>query len=88
MDAYFQKNIQMLKRTQKLTFNSFLLGHFTSLFAKEVLGLFQQCAEMSFQGKWVNFEYSLIPQYKGKVYIMDYRNPQIDEMICLIAKKE
>lgn len=82
-----EKYIRMLKRTQKLKFNTFLLGHFGSPFEKKVLDLFQQCAEMSFRGKWGDFEYSLIPQYMGKVYIMDYRNPQIDEMICLISKK-
>lgn len=77
----------MLLRTMKEPFEQYVLGHYTRFFPKSYLLKMLECSKLVRQNvKSCHYEYSLVPEYKGRLYIYDPCDPMIQEMICIIVK--
>lgn len=77
----------MILRTKEEPFEQYVLGHYTQLFPKSYLEKMLACSRLAEQGaKSYSYEYSLVPEYKGKLYIYDTQDSQIEDMVCIITK--
>ena len=76
---------QTLEYVMKQEFDFFVLGHHTRLFKKDVIRQFAECTKLPKRGRGYPFEYSIMPQYKGKLYILN-RDKELGEIICIITK--
>lgn len=79
--------IRTIEEVLKLDFTHFIAGHQRRLFSKKMLVKFMECARLpEKKGKSMLYEYSLNPLIKGRLYILDICDPEIQEMICIIDK--
>lgn len=78
----------MLLRTMDEEFDQYVLGHYVRLFPKSYLTRMLACSKLIQKGaKAYSYEYALVPKYKGKLYIYDFQDPLIDDMVCIITKE-
>lgn len=78
---------ETLHKLMKIEFEYFLLGHFKDPYKKEMLNAFERCSRLPGHKKGLRYIYSSLPQHKGMLYIYEIKNPQIQEMICIITKE-
>ncbi len=76
-----------LEYAKKLDFEQFVLGHYTKLFPKSLLEIFTQCADLPGKIKSREFFYSLIPEYRGRLYFLEYFNKDAESAVCIITKE-
>lgn len=81
----YQKTLQKM---MNLEFDTFLLGHFLRTFPKEILHKFMECTEIVGKKRGHLLVYTWINRYRGMVYFLEMRNPQINDIICIIIKEE
>jgi len=79
----------MLNSLDDLEFDTFALGHYMRLFPKRLIEKNKECAELVGKKRGINYVYSLVPSYEGRVYLLEHRNPDVEDgVICLILKDE
>lgn len=79
----------MLRRTMEQPFDQYVLGHYTQLFPKSYLMKMLECSKLAQQNvKSYPYEYSLVPEYKGKIFIYDMNDEFINDIVCIIVKSE
>ncbi len=77
----------MIIRTMEEPFDQYVLGHYTQLFPKSYLLKMLECSKLVQQNaRSYYYEYSLVPEYKGRLYIYDMNDSLIQDMICIIVK--
>ena len=78
----------MLLRTMNEPFEQYVLGHYTQLFKKSYLEKMFECSNLVQQkARSYYYEYSLVPEYKGRLYIYDMQESLTGEMICIMTKE-
>jgi glyoxylase-like metal-dependent hydrolase (beta-lactamase superfamily II) len=81
-----EQYVQTLNSVQNMGADFFITGHHMKMFPTDILDRFIQCAMLPCgKQKSVPYEYSVNTAIKGSAYFLDYRNPKIDEMICVIV---
>lgn len=78
---------ETLRYMETLEFDEFILGHFMRKFPKHLLGKFMECTEIVGKKKGHLLVYTLLPNYSGTVYFLEMRNPEINDIICIIMKR-
>lgn len=78
---------QTLQKMMGMDFDYFVQGHYSRLFPKEILGKFWECTLLPGKKRGLEYINTHIPDYKGKLYMLELRNREIDSMICLIDKE-
>lgn len=79
---------QTLKRTKDLPFDRFVLSHSKKLYPKKLLDRFIACCDLPGVAKGYPFRYSRIPSYTGRIYFLDYNDPDADGIVCIITKED
>ena len=75
---------QTLNLLMEMDFDSFIQGHYKILFPKSMLDKFYACTLLPGTKRGLEYINTQVPEYKGKLYMLELRNPEIDSMICLI----
>ncbi len=79
--------LETIDKALNLDFTHFICGHQCWLFSRNMLVKFRECAYLTEKKKkGMLYEYSLNPEIKGQVCILDTCDPEIQEMICIIDK--
>lgn len=77
----------MLLRVMNEPFEQYVLGHYTKPFPKSYLEKMFECSKLAQQkARHYSYQYSLVPEYKGKLYIYDMQDYEIQDIICIITK--
>jgi glyoxylase-like metal-dependent hydrolase (beta-lactamase superfamily II) len=80
---------KMILRTMQEEFDQYVLGHYVEFFPKSYLEKMLECSKLVEQkAKSFHYEYSLLPEYKGRIYIYDMQDPLIQSVVCIISKEE
>lgn len=75
-----------LRRLMQMDFDFFLQGHYLQLFSRQVLQKFWDCALLPDKKRGYPYRNTQIPEMKGLLYMLSLRDPEIDDMICIITK--
>lgn len=76
-----------LRGLDQYDFDWFVGAHFEQAFPREIIGRFIEAASLPGRhAKGYRYRFSLIPRYRGILYILDMRNELIDDAICIITK--
>lgn len=78
---------ETLKKMMDMDFSWFLQAHFSKKFPKSVLLKFWECSLLPQKKRGIAYQNTHVPEYRGKMYLYKLRDPEIDEMICLIDKQ-
>jgi glyoxylase-like metal-dependent hydrolase (beta-lactamase superfamily II) len=82
-----EQYINTLLSVRELGAEFFITGHHMKKFPISITDRFIQCADLALTGKkGIPYEYSINRDIKGKAYFLDYFNPEIEEMICIITQ--
>lgn len=83
---FLKDYIATLEKVNEMDFDYFLLSHFEAPYPKEVLDDFMECTKLPSKKRGYDYEYSLIPKYKGMIYVYQARNALINDMVCIILR--
>lgn len=77
---------ETLKKAKALPFDRYILSHFKKAYPKKLLDRLIDCCDLPGKAKGYPYTYSIIPSYSGKMYFLEYNNPDADDIVCIIVK--
>lgn len=78
---------ETLLRAEALDFTYFVTGHKQKMYPKSLLDKLKECVNLPERKKGVRFNYSIVPEYVGVAYVLEFNNPDAEGTISISLKE-
>jgi glyoxylase-like metal-dependent hydrolase (beta-lactamase superfamily II) len=80
-----KKTLDMI---QTLPIDHFLSSHFDILFPAKYVEIFRSCLDLPGKKRGMNYDYPILPEEKGKFFVLTPFDPEIGQLIGTAVKEE
>lgn len=78
---------ETLRRLMGMDFDTFIQGHYQKEFPKSLLGKLWDCAQLPGNARGHKYINTHIPEYTGRMYILEFRNQEAGGIVCIIVRE-